>query len=706
MTALSLTLGVAGRSRRSPPRLGPALAKEVRAIALPWGLSLVLPAMVAVLTADAFGCALGWAVYALSSALVAATLFGHDFTHGTLGLALTLPSDRGFEWRRKHLVLGAALSLTAGVFLGVLWLLGVGAGEALPRATGLALGTVGVVFCTGAWLTLGARQVLGGTVFTCVIPWLLVFLVTEGMGVALAGVLAPESDWAWLLLEQPRPEWFGYLGPLALAGLAYAGYGWRAGRRRFLRLEAIETGAGPLVWPGWLEAKTVPFVRRARASGPRRPSWHLVLKELRLQSLAWWLSGGLVLVWGVQVLARSWWPAVMTTLPLELMLFAAVQAVLLGAVACAEERSLETLAWHAVLPLTSLRQWMIKSGVVLALALGLGVLLPWLLLCATPAALRPPLALAPGEWSSAIGAVLLLSGLGLYMSSRTPTTLQAFVWGIAGGLTALLLLQTAFVGLAGLWRGESGPWLGRALMRPLTWASAGLGSASTPLGELAARGALHWLIGFGAVLTALPWLVGTVGLGWLGFRRLPAGGAHLAGHLALLGLALALHAYSAASLQWALERARLAGGERSRDLAVPRTAAGRTPVELEEGWFVPAPPRPAPPSVTTATRQAATRPPGEAADTNGLPRFRYGLPATGRFAGPYASRPPGRQVSPDMVRRWLLLDRLPELMYASTVSPDNPVEIRLLRRYGLPANAGTQGGAPGPARPTSEPVRP
>lgn len=108
------------------------------------------------------------------------------------------------------------------------------------------------------------------------------------------------------------------------------------------------------------------------------------------------------------------------------LLYGGLLAILIGALASAEERRLGTLEWQALLPVAAWRQFAMKTGVALTLSLLLSFALPLLL--------------ARGELAvTAVhaGAVLLLTTISLYVSSRCDSGLQA----LAMAVTTLFLIS-------------------------------------------------------------------------------------------------------------------------------------------------------------------------------------------------------------------------------------------------------------------------
>ena len=126
-------------------------------------------------------------------------------------------------------------------------------------------------------------------------------------------------------------------------------------------------------------------------------------------------------------------------------------AMLIGAMASAEERQLGTAEWQILLPMPAWQQWVLKAGVALGLAVLLGVGLPAALRYFSPAG--DDIHQAARAWREITGAVVILTSASLYVSSLC-----------ASGVRALVLTFPTIVASA-LFVVAAGDFIGRVLFR-------------------------------------------------------------------------------------------------------------------------------------------------------------------------------------------------------------------------------------------------
>lgn len=407
------------------PALSITTAKEVREI-LPCGLISLVTNLVWLLSAGvradgwAWSC---WFVAELATVAMGAVIFGHEFAHRTLALMLAQPLVRGELWGRKMRVLAAALAVIAIVRV---------AGPVLHgnwRSPGdfaalMSLASVGFGLLIAPLFTLWSRSTLAGTVFTFALPvvtWQLARLATVvwyGPEWASAEAARQPTIAIWLVLT--LAQWLA--GPF----LAY---------RAFLRLQAVEPRGVALgiPWRRW---------RASAAVGARPSAGHplprLIVKEIRLQAPAFLVTGVYLLICGADIALRRAWPpgdAASVQLPLTTLatyIHRLLVSLLIGTLACAEERRAGTLAWHLVLPMPAWRQWAVKAGAALGLALLLAVGLPALVAGVDAWANPPQRALNLQVLPPRVAGlhVLVLVTIGLYVSSVAGTPLRAVLWSV------------------------------------------------------------------------------------------------------------------------------------------------------------------------------------------------------------------------------------------------------------------------------------
>jgi hypothetical protein len=287
--------------------------------------------------------------------------------------------------------------------------------------------------------------------------------------------------------------------------------------RAFQRLQAVEPRGVALGIP-WRH-------RRGTATAAARPTAghplpRLMEKEIRLQAPAFLVTGVYLLICGTDIALRKAWPpgdagsVQLSVTAIATYIHGMLVSLLIGALACAEERHAGTLAWHLVLPMPAWRQWAVKAGSALGLALLLAVGLPVLVAVvdawANPAQralnlqdLRP---LAAGFH------VLALVTIGLYISSVAATTLRAVLWAVPVAFVIEILL-TGTLDDAQM-RAEFSSWFAPFETEGRAWFS--------PAG-------VAWLVFWGGLML-LPWLV-PLACAFQNFRRLDQKASRVLAHL-------------------------------------------------------------------------------------------------------------------------------------------------------------------------------
>ena len=171
--------------------------------------------------------------------------------------------------------------------------------------------------------------------------------------------------------------------------------------------------------------------------------WELAKKEIRLQQMTLAVGCLFVAGWAAVWLSGRFVPEV-RSLPFDVLvlLYALVIALLAGSSASASERQLGTLQWQVLLPWAMWKQWTVKAGVALALALLLGLGLPSLLHSVEPwvADTRMDLWLV----APVMVMVVAVAGLGVYVSSVSETGVRALLLSLPVGV-GLMLLTTLVI---------------------------------------------------------------------------------------------------------------------------------------------------------------------------------------------------------------------------------------------------------------------
>lgn len=319
------------------------IAKELRALLPVWAASVAAMA----------ACGLFRALYPFvlpayffASAALGAMAFGHEYTHRTVPLMLTLPVSRRRILLTKLVVLAAALLLLAAVATTVVpfWR----EARFFPRTVMWLPFFAGLLITP--YLTIVTRSPLGGAVFTLGLSGMLL-VAGEWIGISKYGYSREVDDFRVAFV------WYALVVLSAGGGIAL----WRT----FGRLQSLDGGDDAIdLTPG--TAGTSHALRR------QNPIWLLIKKELRLQQLSFAVAA----LYVVTFTSLSVQDAALLPAGLIPVLYAWILAVLIGATASAEERHLRTLDAQLLLPMPASRQWLIKIGVVIALSLVLAILLP------------------------------------------------------------------------------------------------------------------------------------------------------------------------------------------------------------------------------------------------------------------------------------------------------------------------------------------
>lgn len=404
-----------------PALLTCSLKKELRALAVPWLACLATIAAAAVLGGRWRG--LVQTVYVLSAAALGALSIGHEYSHRTITLLLSQPVRRQRLLIEKLSVLGVLLlTLFAAAILLLFYATGLrsGGGHSSERAALLLLPVL-CGFLLAPWLTMLCRSAVAGAVFSLAIPGLLLTL-GEVLGVLKYGRASVAEDFRMAIV------WGGTLSLCAVGGVM----GWRT----FMRLEAIE-GSGPDVQlPRWLRRSGT--VSAAPGLTKRDAVWLLVEKELRLQQLPLALSALYLVAWAAVASLRYLAPELREVFNFISFFYCGLLSMLIGSLACAEERQMGTLEWQSLLPMATSKQWAVKVGVVLSLALVLALGLP-MLLADVEQLLPPGLRLEP--LGPLMLAVIVLTTGGLYVSSLCGSGLWALLMSLPAMLAVIVFVR-------------------------------------------------------------------------------------------------------------------------------------------------------------------------------------------------------------------------------------------------------------------------
>ena len=400
------------------------LGKEARELVGPWILAMLCAAVAVagILTGNEDWAVLGTLLSAVLMIIMGAAVFGQEFAYRTLPLLLVQPVSRAVVWRRK---MGVLLAKVVSVL--TVLLIGMGVAAAMDSDTSmvpmLVFGLGGALggLLVAPWYTLACRSTVAGAVFTLSMP-AVAFLIAFLISLVRFGLDAQ---------DYPEAAQFRVFTGLLLIGVQCLAGPFLA-FRWFHRIEGIDAGSAALHLPRW-SVRRKPLGRPARAGSGWW--WRTAAKELRLQTPSLILAGVLVLVsatvMGVslarpEVLGAIEWLEVVT------LFYMFSVALLVGALACAEDRQTGTMLWHLVLPASAARQWAAKAGAAIGLSLALAVGLPWLLSTVQAAAGVSPMFQRYGSafYAGMVVQTLFVCCVGLYMSSLAPNGLRAVLWAV------------------------------------------------------------------------------------------------------------------------------------------------------------------------------------------------------------------------------------------------------------------------------------
>lgn len=351
--------------------------------------------------------------YIVGPLAIGAHAVGQEHSHQTLAILLSQPIDRRRTYLTKMAVAAAMVLTLAALASGVLIQEAQAPGmwrhatvQVLPIAGGLG---------AAPWFAMICRSTLAGLLFT-------------GSVASLTWIAAVVAAASWSGTGMTAAQ-AAIIGPWSLTMIAFCAVAGCLGVREFMHLQAIDGPPAALNFPR----------RVSRVAGVRcrRPIAALIAKEIHLQQLTFVLAAvftaGLVTLSILKREMPSW-----SNAPTEVvtLIYCAGLAILIGALASAEERQQGTLEWQLLQPVPSWQQWIVKAAVSFALALLFGAQLPALLLRLTGATdiqfVR----------DLALPVVLLTAGT-LYISSLATSGVRAMLWSLPAGVGTALLFQAA-----------------------------------------------------------------------------------------------------------------------------------------------------------------------------------------------------------------------------------------------------------------------
>ena len=360
---------------------------------------------------------LGPPTFLIGVLAVGAWTIGHEYSHRTIGSLLTRPVPR---WR----IWGSKIATVAPLLIGLtaVAVLTKAMGRTTPLLSPFYYLPLAGALTVVPWLTLLTRSALAGTVFTLGIAGITA-IIGDWMGLRLHGYTA-ESD----LFRVAFLQWT--LGSLVVFS-AIAGWVTFSGH------EVTDARGGDVNFPS-LAANTGATVRKSH------PLWQLVKKELRLQQLpcavaVMYVVGYLALSYSLRGRAER-----DNGIELATVLYGGMLALLIGSLAAAEERHLATHDAQLLLPVSSSRQWMVKSGAAIALAVLLAIVLPLILAVLLPPEPMRPFGRRGVIQPQAIAVFVVACSLAIYVSTLFTSGFRALLAAVAVMFaTSLFVIRVA-----------------------------------------------------------------------------------------------------------------------------------------------------------------------------------------------------------------------------------------------------------------------
>jgi ABC-type transport system involved in multi-copper enzyme maturation permease subunit len=396
--------------------LSPALSKEIRALLPLWGASVAaLAAAFVWREGHRFllpGPKVALFAYVVGSLAIGAQSVGQEYTYRTLPMLLSQPADRRRVYLLKFVV-AAVMLMTLAAFAAITFAKVWRPESArfaiviLPVLCGLFLAPLLTMICRSTL----AGMILGGTAMA--LTWFATLAIAWfGFGV--------DTDAAENMI---LGRWtLGMIVVCPVVGLL----GWR----RFRELEATDVASPALHLPRWLKA--------AQGARHHHPLRALAAKEVHLQQMAFVITGLNIIGWAILLLGQRYIPS-WSTFPLGavMLLYCTGLAIVIGALASAEERQHGTLDWQLLQPTPAWQQWMVKIGVTLGLALLFGVGLPVLLIQLTPHDSLRAIRMS-GDLAVLI---VLLTVSSVYISSLSSSGVRAMVLSLPAGIAVAYFVQ-------------------------------------------------------------------------------------------------------------------------------------------------------------------------------------------------------------------------------------------------------------------------
>jgi ABC-type transport system involved in multi-copper enzyme maturation permease subunit len=426
------------------------VAKEVRALLPAWLACMLVAGALAASPADpgtllsrvlpGLGQPLGALAFVLGPVVLGALAIGHELNYGTLSGLLTHPVSRRSLYARKIWVL-ATMVLILWIALGIVLYLHASfpferayvplvGYESRSVLSALGKPLVLVPLLAGVflapWFTMLCRNAMAGAVLAYAVPATL-WLIAQPLATSVFGVEHTNTR-----AEEAFKSAVVWWGTLAASGVAVF-----AGRFAFLGLQVLDGPSRALVLPRW------PRTAVAHRSAVRRsPRWLLVEKELRLQAPTLAVGALYLLVFvGINLYAGLDAADARVALAAATMMHLTLVSLLAGALVSAEERQWGTLESQLLLPVSAWEQWAIKIAAASAVSVVLAIGLPLLLAAVTSTPSGRLFLLSNDPWRN-IEVAVLLTFVGIYVSSLSRGGLRALLGAMAAAAVGAVVLQT------------------------------------------------------------------------------------------------------------------------------------------------------------------------------------------------------------------------------------------------------------------------
>jgi len=419
------------------------LKKEARALFWPW-CAIVIVGALPIILPHFYPEPFSILSFFMGIPLLATLSLGNEFQHRTLSLWLTQPSSRIELWAEKMIVMSAAV-LSAASVSGTGMFYFTWPQEDFTHKVAAVVYVI-ITIASAIFWTLAARSTLGGFALISCFLWVVWLVFGEIANLPLPG----EELKAGLTAAT--------ITTISVFGICYAGLMLWLGARKLARFQVAGGSAGddllmtgPAVMPealaGWF---------RCRPSGA---FLNLLRKELRLLR-PFWLITLLALLYLACLATFRLLPAfpmpplhpartVQFAVFCTLGSFFAVMPILPGVLSLGEERTSGTQAWHMTLPVSALRQWLIKLVMAMLAGFASAVLLPLLVLIAAGSVFGSPFMFVDfrslPDWMLVVP---LLTFASFWCACAANGTVRAGLWVIP------VAMAIFFAGSGGLWLGQ------------------------------------------------------------------------------------------------------------------------------------------------------------------------------------------------------------------------------------------------------------